>query len=65
MKAKSHSGAKKRFSITGTGKAKMRKGAKNHLLYHKSKRQKKFAKNGMIVDPSNMGRVRALLPNTF
>lgn len=39
-KMKTHSGAKKRFSVTRTGKVKGRAAAKRHRLTSKSKRMK-------------------------
>ena len=50
MKHKSHSGAKKRVTKTGTGKYKMQKACKNHLLVNKSKRQKKLSNKGYMVN---------------
>jgi large subunit ribosomal protein L35 len=42
-KMKSHSGAKKRFKKTGTGKLKHRRGFSSHILEKKSpKRKRKF-----------------------
>ena len=35
-KMKTHSGAKKRFRVTGTGKLMRRRAGRNHLLEHKS-----------------------------
>ena len=35
-KMKTHSGAKKRFKVTGTGKLLREKAGKRHLLEHKS-----------------------------
>jgi large subunit ribosomal protein L35 len=35
-KMKTHSGAKKRFRVTGTGKVMRRRANRNHLLEHKS-----------------------------
>ena len=53
-KVKTNSGAKKRFSFTGTGKVKRRH------AYH-SKKQKRNLVGTTIVDPSNMKQVRDLL----
>jgi large subunit ribosomal protein L35 len=39
-KMKTNSSAKKRFSLTGTGKIKRRKAFKNHILTKKSKKRK-------------------------
>ncbi|MDP9023113.1 MAG: 50S ribosomal protein L35 [Actinomycetota bacterium] len=41
MKQKTHSGAKKRFRVTRTGKVLGRKRNKNHLLEKKSSRRKR------------------------
>jgi large subunit ribosomal protein L35 len=38
-KTKTHSGAKKRFRITGSGKLMHRRANRNHLLEHKSSRR--------------------------
>ena len=37
-KNKTHSGSKKRFTITGSGKVMHRQAGRNHLLEHKSSR---------------------------
>jgi large subunit ribosomal protein L35 len=43
-KMKTHSGAKKRYKITGTGKILRRKGNRNHILEKKpSKRTRRLA----------------------
>jgi large subunit ribosomal protein L35 len=62
MKQKTHSGLKKRTRVTGSGKVVMRKSCKSHLLSSKSKRQKKFARLGVIV-PSGMMKCFARLLN--
>ncbi len=38
-KMKTHSGAKKRFKVTGSGKIRHRKAGKMHLNEHKSRRR--------------------------
>ena len=50
-RAKSHSGAKKRFKVTGKGKFAGNKPAHNHLLAQKSKSQKRQYRH-MIVAPA-------------
>lgn len=62
MKLKSHSGAKKRIQKTGTGKLKHRKAAKNHLLFSKSKRQKKVSRLGVILSETSTKKIQAMLP---
>ena len=37
-KQKTHSGAKKRFKVTGTGKLLFQRAGKRHMLEHKSSR---------------------------
>ena len=49
-KTKTHSGAKKRFKVTGTGKVMRRRANRNHLLEHKpSKRTRRL--DGMAEVP--------------
>lgn len=47
MKQKTNSAAKKRIKRTGSGKLRLAKACKKHLLSSKSKRQKKFARFGV------------------
>ena len=63
MKQKSHSGTKKRVKFTGSGKIRMEKGSKKHLLVNKSKRQKNFGGNKRVVHKSDAKRFLRLLPN--
>jgi large subunit ribosomal protein L35 len=65
-KMKTHSGAKKRVKRTRNGKSttmfKVQKSCKNHLLTHKSKRQKHLHDNtGMILDSTLVRRVKKLI----
>ncbi len=61
-KMKSHSGAKKRFSATGSGKLSYRKAGRGHLLTHKSpSRLRKLRKSG-YVDDVHMKDMKKLLP---
>ena len=49
-KMKTHSGAKKRFKITGSGKVMHRKAGKMHLNEHKaSTRTRRLAGNSVMV----------------
>ena len=51
-KMKSHSGAKKRFKKTGTGKLKARHAFSSHILEKKSPKKKRaFSKPTMLKDP--------------
>ncbi len=49
-KQKTHSGAKKRFKITGTGKILRRRAMKSHILEKKSsKRKRSFRKDNPVA----------------
>ena len=60
-KVKTSSGAKKRFSFTGTGKIKRRHAYHSHILTKKTKKQKRNLVHTTIVDVDNMKQVRDLL----
>lgn len=62
MKLKTHSGAKKRVRITGTGKIMVDKTGKRHLLSQKSKKAKGRDKYGKVLSPANMTAAKASLP---
>ena len=50
-KPKTHSGAKKRFSLTGTGKIKYQKNGRRHLLSTKNaKRSRRLRQAGILSD---------------
>lgn len=52
-KMKTKSAAKKRFSITGTGKIKRTVAGKRHLLINKTKKSKRKARTGHMLDSAN------------
>ena len=60
-KVKTNSGAKKRFSFTGTGKIKRRHAYHSHILTKKTKKQKRNLDHVAIVDGTNVRQVRELL----
>ena len=60
-KVKTNSGAKKRFSFTGTGKIKRHHAYHSHILTKKTKKQKRNLVHETLVDRSNMKQVRDLL----
>jgi large subunit ribosomal protein L35 len=57
-KLKSNRGARKRFSVTGTGKIKRRKAYKSHILTKKSPKRKRNLRRGALVSPANDKRIR-------
>jgi len=60
-KIKTNSGAKKRFTFTGTGKIKRKHAYKSHILTKKSKKRKRNLTHVSIVDKANLATVRKLL----
>jgi len=65
MKLKSHSASKKRFKVTGTGRLIAKKAGKKHLLFNKSKRQKKLHKGGMGLFKKDEANIKKLLPYSY
>ena len=61
-KMKTHSGAKRRFYITGSGKAMQRKGHLNHMHRKKRGETLRLLSRKLSVSKSNVGRLRKLLP---
>jgi len=61
-KLKSHSGAKKRARLTGSGKLVLKRGRRSHLLMQKSKRQKRLDR-ALLIAAVDRRRTLALLPN--
>jgi len=60
-KVKTNSGAKKRFSFTGTGKIKRHHAYHSHILTKKTKKQKRNLVHQTLVDGTNLKQVRDLL----
>ena len=60
-KVKTNSGAKKRFSFTGTGKIKRKHAYHSHILTKKTKKQKRNLVHQTLVDGTNLKQVRDLL----
>ena len=57
-KVKTNSGAKKRFTLTGTGKIKRKHAYKSHILTKKTKKQKaKISKSRCFAQPSQEDHV--------
>ena len=60
-KVKTNSGAKKRFSLTGTGKIKRNHAFHSHILTKKTKKQKRNLTPTALVDKSNRRQVKELM----
>jgi large subunit ribosomal protein L35 len=60
-KMKSHSGAKKRFRKTASGKLRGRRAYSSHILEKKSQKRKRNMRNPVEIAPADTKRVKALL----
>ena len=60
-KQKTNSGAKKRFTFTGTGKIKRHHAYHSNILTKKTKKQKRNLVHQTLVDGTNLKQVRDLL----
>jgi large subunit ribosomal protein L35 len=60
-KAKTHSGASKRFRTTGTGKIVRQKANKRHLLEHKASKRTRRLDGRTVVAPNDHARVSKML----
>ena len=60
-KQKTHSGAKKRFKVTGSGKLLFQRAGKRHLLEHKSSRVTRRPTGTSEVAASDVKTVNKLL----
>ena len=60
-KVKTHSLAKKKFKVTGTGKLTRRHAMKSHKLEKKSQKRKRAFGNDQPVDESNVKQILKLL----
>jgi large subunit ribosomal protein L35 len=62
-KIKTKSGAKKRFSVTGTGKLRGKRPGMRHLLEHKSKSRKRRLKKYIIFSGGVKKQLKRLIPS--
>jgi large subunit ribosomal protein L35 len=60
-KQKSHRGAKKRFSLTGTGKVKRNQSMKRHILTSKTTKRKRHLRKGVLVSPTMAKEIRKMI----
>jgi len=61
-KLKTHSGAKKRFKISKTGKAMRAHAFKSHILNKKTTKRKRNLRKVSVADVSNQRQIKRLLP---
>jgi large subunit ribosomal protein L35 len=60
-KVKTHSSAKKRFKVTGTGKVKRFQAKTSHMMRNKTKKQKLRLRDAVLVSRADEPRVKKLL----
>ncbi|ADP79759.1 50S ribosomal protein L35 [Pseudofrankia inefficax] len=60
-KMKPHSGASKRFRVTGSGKIMRRRANRAHLLEHKTSRRTRRLNNEVALAPADNRRISRML----
>jgi large subunit ribosomal protein L35 len=60
-KMKTHSSAKKRFKLTGSGKVKRFQAGTSHMLRKKSKKAKLRLRDSVLVSKADEPRVKRML----
>jgi large subunit ribosomal protein L35 len=60
-KMKTHSGAKKRFRVTGKGKVMREQTNARHYLEHKSSRRTRRLSMDVVVAPADTKKIKKLL----
>ncbi|MHB8828482.1 MAG: 50S ribosomal protein L35 [Syntrophales bacterium] len=61
-KIKTHRGAAKRFSLTGTGKIRRNKAFASHILTTKTTKRKRNLRQSVVLDHANEKAIKKLIP---
>lgn len=61
-KLKTHSGAKKRFTLTKTGKVKRAHAFKSHILTKKDSKRKRGLRQGTYADVTTEATIKRMIP---
>lgn len=61
-KIKTHSGAKKRFKLTKTGKVKRAHAFKSHILNKKATKRKRNLRKVVTADVTNVAKIKKMIP---
>ena len=61
-KMKTHRGAAKRFSVTGTGRIKRSKANTSHILTPKTTKRKRQLRKSAILDKTNEKALKKMIP---
>ena len=62
VKVKTHSGAKKRFKLTASGKVKYQHTNKRHRLTPPDPKRKRIARNAGVADVTNAPAIKQMIP---
>ena len=62
IKMKTSRSARKRFTLTGTGRVRRKKSLHNHILTKKSTKRKRHLRQRAYIDPSFEKSIKRLLP---
>ena len=61
-KLKTHSGAKKRFNLTKSGKVKRAHAFKSHILNKKTTKRKRNLRKVVTADVTNVAKIKKMIP---
>lgn len=61
-KLKTHTGAKKRFKMSATGKVKRAHAFKSHILNKKDTKRKRGLRQAAYADQTNVKAIKLLMP---
>ena len=61
-KLKTHSGAKKRFSLTKSGKVKRAHAYKSHILTKKTTKRTRHLRSTAYADVTNVDTIKKMIP---
>ena len=61
-KLKTHSGAKKRFSLTKSGKVKRARAYKSHILTKKTTKRTRHLRSTAYADVTNVDAIKKMIP---
>jgi large subunit ribosomal protein L35 len=61
-KIKTHSGAKKRFKLSKTGKVMRAHAFKSHILNKKTTKRKRNLRKVVVADVTNVAKIKKMVP---
>ncbi len=61
-KIKTHSGAKKRFKLSKTGKVMRGHAFKSHILNKKTTKRKRNLRKVVVADVTNVAKIKKMVP---